>query len=90
MQTHHCTGCIYAQGGHRIIAENVQMPLKSDMPENEAPTVRKTVSLPSSLWKQIDDFQFDNRIKRETEAIRRLIELGLEAARAKAPAKRAT
>jgi hypothetical protein len=43
--------------------------------------VRKTVSLPSSTWKQIEDFQFANRIKRETEAIRRLIDLGLEAAK---------
>jgi hypothetical protein len=31
--------------------------------------------------RRIEDFQFENRIKRETEAIRRLIELGLEAAK---------
>jgi hypothetical protein len=43
--------------------------------------VRKTVSLPSSTWKQIEDFQFANRIKRETEAIRRLIDLGLTTAK---------
>jgi hypothetical protein len=28
-------------------------------------TVRKTVSLPSSVWKQIEDYQFGNCIKRE-------------------------
>lgn len=46
--------------------------------------VRKTVSLPGSVWRQIEDFQFGNRLKRETEAIRRLIDLGLEAASAQA------
>jgi hypothetical protein len=48
------------------------------MSEKSDPVVRKTVSLPSSVWKQIEDFQFANRIKRETEAIRRLIEIGLD------------
>ena len=43
------------------------------------PPVRKTVSLPSSVWRRIEDFQFSNRIKRETEAIRRLVEAGLAA-----------
>ena len=47
---------------------------------SDAP-IRKTVSLPTSVWKQIEDYQFGNRIKREAEAIRRLIELGLEAAK---------
>jgi hypothetical protein len=49
------------------------------MAENDDPPVRKTVSLPSGFWRRIEDFRFENRIKRETEAIRRLIELGLEA-----------
>jgi hypothetical protein len=50
------------------------------MPENDEPTIRETVSLPESVWRQIEDYQFGNRIKRETEAIRRLIEAGLAAA----------
>jgi hypothetical protein len=41
---------------------------------------RKTVSLPSSTWRRIEDFQFGNRIKKDAVAIRRLIELGLEKA----------
>jgi hypothetical protein len=53
------------------------------MPETEDLMIRKTVSMPASTWKQIDDFQFANRIKRETEAIRRLIELGLKTAGSK-------
>ena len=53
------------------------------MPEVADPVVRKTVSLPSSIWRQVEDYQFANRVKRETEAIRRLIELGLEAAKKK-------
>lgn len=54
------------------------------MSESNDPIVRKTVSLPASVWRQIEDFQFGNRLKRETEAIRRLIDLGLDAASAKA------
>jgi hypothetical protein len=51
------------------------------MPDETAPVVRKTISLPSDIWQQVEDYQFGNRIKRETEAIRRLIDLGLKAAR---------
>jgi hypothetical protein len=47
------------------------------------PVIRKTVSLPTSVWRRIEDFQFENRVKRDAEAIRRLIELGLEAAKKK-------
>ena len=43
--------------------------------------VRKTVSLPLSAWSCIEYFQFENRLKHESKAIHRLIELGLEAAR---------
>ena len=45
------------------------------------PVIRKSVSLPESMWKQIDDFQFEHRVKRDAEAVRRLLELGLEAAK---------
>ncbi|WP_158295629.1 hypothetical protein [Crenalkalicoccus roseus] len=51
------------------------------MSESADPVVRKTVSLPTSVWRQIEDYQFENRIKRDAEAIRRLIELGLKAAK---------
>ena len=47
------------------------------MAEQSDPVIRKTVSLPASLWKEIEDFQFAHRVKRDSEAIRRLIELGL-------------
>jgi Arc/MetJ-type ribon-helix-helix transcriptional regulator len=43
---------------------------------------RKIVSLPPDLEKAVDDFRFENRFPTESEAIRRLIELGLEAAKA--------
>jgi hypothetical protein len=42
-------------------------------------TVRKIFSLPESLSQQIDDFRFANRLKTESEAIRRLVEAGLSA-----------
>ena len=40
-------------------------------------TIRKVVSLPEDLAKRLEDFRFNNRIKSEAEAMRRLIELGL-------------
>jgi hypothetical protein len=40
---------------------------------------RKLVSLPPGLAKAIEDFRFENRISSESEAIRRLIEAGLNA-----------
>jgi hypothetical protein len=43
---------------------------------------RKIVSLPPDLEKAVDDFRFENRFPTESEAIRRLIELGLKAAKA--------
>jgi hypothetical protein len=38
---------------------------------------RKLVSLPNELLRAIEDFRFQHRIKTEAEAIRRLIEAGL-------------
>ena len=42
---------------------------------------RKPVSLPPELVEAVDEYRFANRFKTESEAIRRLIELGLEAAK---------
>ena len=41
--------------------------------------VRKTVSLPASTWREIEDFQFSRRMKKDSVAIRYLIDLGLKA-----------
>ncbi|GAN81473.1 hypothetical protein Aam_096_032 [Acidocella aminolytica 101 = DSM 11237] len=49
--------------------------------ESPDPIIRKSVSLPTGLWKRIENYQFEHRVKRDAEAIRRLIELGLEKAR---------
>jgi len=49
------------------------------MPVNPETTVRKLVSLPKAMVQAIEDFRFGERIKTESEAIRRLIELGLKA-----------
>lgn len=43
---------------------------------------RKMVALPPELWTQVDDFRFSHRFKSESEALRKLIEKGLEAASA--------
>jgi hypothetical protein len=50
------------------------------MAEPDDPLIRKTVSLSASLWQRIEDFQFRYRVKRYAEAVRRLLELGLQAA----------
>lgn len=51
-------------------------------------TIRKTISLPAELWKRIEDFQFKARVKKDTEAVRRLLEIGLDAyERDQGPAK---
>lgn len=52
------------------------------MPESPDPVIRKTVSLPASVWREIEDYQFEKRIKRDAEAVRRLIARGLEAEKA--------
>jgi hypothetical protein len=49
------------------------------MADDDDTTIRKTISLPLKLWKRVEDFQFEARVKRDTEAVRRLIELGLRA-----------
>jgi len=42
--------------------------------------VKKLVNLTEDQARRISDFRFENRLQSENEAIRRLIELGLEAA----------
>lgn len=44
-------------------------------------TAKKLVALDPEMVKAIEDFRFEERIRSESEAIRRLIELGLEAAK---------
>jgi hypothetical protein len=46
---------------------------------NPSLLVRKLVSLPHGLVAAVEDYRFKNRIKTESEAIRRLIETGLAA-----------
>ena len=53
------------------------------MAVNSETTVRKLVSMPRAMVQAIEDFRFTERIKTESETIRRLIELGLEASTAK-------
>jgi hypothetical protein len=44
---------------------------------NPSSMVRKLVSLPHALVAAIEDYRFKNRIKTESESIRRLLEIGL-------------
>jgi metal-responsive CopG/Arc/MetJ family transcriptional regulator len=49
------------------------------MTVNPDTTVRKLVSLPRNLVRDVEDFRFSHRIKTESEAIRALIRAGLDA-----------
>jgi hypothetical protein len=40
--------------------------------------IGKTVRLPASVWEKIDEYRFGNRINKQNDAIRRLIERGHE------------
>lgn len=44
---------------------------------NKDTTTKKVVYLPNDLWERVDNYRFDQRLKSEGEAIRRLIEIGL-------------
>lgn len=79
-ELHRSTAKGVTQGRKRTIAPNAQIGYSGYMSDAD-PITRKTVSLPASMWRQVEDYQFANRIKRDAEAIRRLIELGLEAAK---------
>jgi metal-responsive CopG/Arc/MetJ family transcriptional regulator len=50
------------------------------MSDNPEQPIRKTVSLPAKLWQRIEDYQFQHWVKRDAEAVRQLIQLGLDAA----------
>jgi hypothetical protein len=54
------------------------------MPVNPETTVRKNVAMPKELWAEVRAFRFRQEIDTESDAIRRLIELGLEAAKQEA------
>ena len=43
--------------------------------------VRKALQFTAEQWEQVRAFRFDQKISTEADAVRRLIELGLEAAK---------
>ena len=50
------------------------------MAVNTNTTVRKMLLMPREPLQAIEDYRFENRIRTESQAIHRLIELGLKAA----------
>jgi hypothetical protein len=65
---------------HRItLRVNAVVGYVTYMPENPETTVRKLVSLPRDLVREVEDFRFEHRIKTESETIRVLIRRGLDA-----------
>ncbi len=49
------------------------------MERSPEPVTRKSVTLPDSLWAEVAEFRFSERIGSEAEAVRRLIQAGLRA-----------
>jgi Arc/MetJ-type ribon-helix-helix transcriptional regulator len=49
------------------------------MPRPKTGDTRKMVTLPAELAQAIEEYRFANRYKTEAEAIRRLIEAGIQA-----------
>jgi hypothetical protein len=82
---HHCTIAPKAQSRKHHCTSGATAFMVSSMVDQPDPVIRKTVSLPTSVWKEIEDFQFANRVKRDSEAIRRLIEAGLKAVATEKP-----
>jgi hypothetical protein len=58
------------------------------VPINRETTVRKNVAMPNELWERVRSWRFRNEINTESEAIRRLVEAGLDALSAKPKGKR--
>ena len=71
--------------GHGKLFNMVYMRYIDFMPKPPILTVKKLVALTPDMTRAIEDFRFTQRVGSESEAIRRLIELGLEAAKAEAP-----
>jgi len=57
---------------------------------NEPNSERIITPMPQSLVQAIDDFRFNQRAPSRAEAIRRLIELGLEAAKRQKPPEKSS
>lgn len=45
---------------------------------SESKALRKLVSVDAELARRLDDYRFGQRISRESDALRRLIEIGLD------------
>jgi hypothetical protein len=78
---HHCTISVGIERCKAPFVAMVHLRYYTTMSEEPDPIIRKSVSLPTSLWRRIEDYQFAHRVKRDAEAIRQLIELGLEKAK---------
>lgn len=47
--------------------------------------VKKLLAMSKDLWDKVDEYRWKNRIPSESEAMRELIEAGLEAKKAQKP-----
>ncbi|BCI68075.1 hypothetical protein AAJCM20276_26990 [Acetobacter aceti] len=48
---------------------------------NKETTTQKLIAMPKSLAEKVSEYRYDNRLPSEAEAIRRLIQIGLEASK---------
>ena len=64
-----------------VFAGVLSLPLKSGLGDG----LLKMVTIPATLAEAIEDYHFANRLKTEAEAIRQLLDLGLNLAGASTP-----
>lgn len=67
----------YSDSTNRTLVKRSCNGYITGMAVNPETTIRKLVSFPRELAAEIDEFRFANRIKTESGAIRKLVELGL-------------
>ena len=70
------------------VVNNTDRGYITGMAVNPDRITRKLVSIPDETLQAIDDFRFQQRIRTESEPIRRLIEAGLKAQRPRSAGKR--
>jgi hypothetical protein len=60
-----------------LLATPATLVYQGTMRKPADPITRKNVNLPNSVWAEVAEFRFAERINTEAEAVRRLVMMGL-------------
>jgi hypothetical protein len=61
------------------MVRRILLPKRMSKPKPPEPMIRKSVTLPESLWASVAEFRLSEQIGSEMETLRRLIQSGLRA-----------